>query len=151
MRLSDLEARLQKHSIEPASSCHGKTMLAPAMQLPPHLSQLPIMQLKYIQWGGFPTTVWRTVESFAEADRVSFLCPACYEKNGGKIGTHRVAVDFEGRSTPDEACVHNSEGQPVRWTASGTCIEDLTLSPSIAIIGGCAWHGLVENGATRTC
>jgi hypothetical protein len=67
------------------------------------------------------------------------------------VGTHRIAIDFIGRSTPDDACMHNDQGQPVRWSFQGTCLEDLTLGPSIAIIGGCAWHGFVEQGGIRTC
>lgn len=144
MRLSELEAQFYRHSIEPASAWHGRTEKLPSMQLLIDQTQLPLMEFRYTRWGGFPTTTWCQVESFAEADRVMFICPVegCY---------HRVAVDFVGRRTPDSDCVHNSEGNPVRWTASGTCIEDLTLSPSIAIIGGCAWHGFVENGGIRTC
>jgi hypothetical protein len=134
MRLTDLEAVFRKHSIEPADESHGRT-------LPDGT----------IQWGGFPTTVFRAVESIHDADRVSFLCPKCFVDNGGKIGTHRIAIDFEGRGTPDEACVHNDSGQPVRWSFTGTCLEDLELRPSIQVIGGCNWHGYVDRDGIRTC
>lgn len=98
------------------------------------------------QWGGFPAHTFSTVRKFRNADRVSFLCPMCFAANGGPKGTHRIAIDFEGRGTPDEACMHNSDGQPVRWNASGTSLADLTLAPSIQIIGGCNWHGYIRQG-----
>lgn len=134
MRLNELEPRFQKHGIEPASKCHGRTL-----------------EDGTIQWGGFPVTTWRTVANIAEADRVSFLCPKCYGENSGKVGTHRIAIDFIGRATPDVDCVHNDEGKPVRWSFQGTSLEDLTLGPSILILHGCAWHGFVEEGGVRTC
>lgn len=129
MRLLDLEPRFYRHSIEPAGPGHGRT-------LPDGT----------IQWGGFPTTVFRVVENLADADRVQFLCPLCFQRNGGKIGTHRIAIDLEGRGTPDEACCHNDQGQPVRWSFSGSCLADLTLAPSILILHGCQWHGFVQQG-----
>jgi hypothetical protein len=151
MRLIDLEPCFRKHSIEPADECHGRTETLPSMQLLIDRTQLPLMEFKYIRWGGFPTTVFRVVSDISQADRVSFLCPKCFTDNGGKIGTHRIAIDFIGRGTPDEACVHNDQGQPVRWSFSGTCLEDLALTPSIQIIGGCNWHGYVDADGIRTC
>jgi hypothetical protein len=134
MRLSDLKPRFYKHSVEPAGKGHGRP-------LPDGT----------IQWGGFPVDTFSVVENIADADRVSFLCPKCFSDNGGEVGTHRIAVDFIGRGTPDDACMHNDQGQPVRWSFQGSSLEDLTLGPSIAIIGGCAWHGFVEQGGIRTC
>lgn len=32
------------------------------------------------------------------------------------------------------------------WECTGSTFEDLTLSPSIQRVGGCAWHGWVKNG-----
>jgi hypothetical protein len=86
------------------------------------------------------------VNTLAEADSVMFLCPACFAKNSGPIGTHGIRVDFEGRSVPDEYCIRNSEGNPVRWNATGTSIGDLSLTPSILLLHDCAWHGFVTNG-----
>lgn len=91
------------------------------------------------------------VNSVAEADSVMFLCPACFIANGGNVGTHSIRVDFRGKAVPDDVCIHNSDGTPVRWDASGTTIEDLTLGPSILLLSGCAWHGFVEQGGIRTC
>jgi hypothetical protein len=115
MRLSDLKPRFYKHSVEPAGKGHGRP-------LPDGT----------IQWGGFPVDTFSVVENIADADRVSFLCPKCFSDNGGKVGTHRVAIDFIGRGTPDDARMHNDHGQPVRWSFQGSSLEDLTLGPSIA-------------------
>ena len=92
---------------------------------------------------------FHNVETVAEADHVMFLCPACFTKNGGSVGTHSVMVTFEGRSVPDEAGTRDSEGKPSRWAASGSTINDLVLTPSILLDAkrkadeGCHWHGFV--------
>lgn len=86
----------------------------------------------------------------AEADQISFLCPACFAKNGGAKGTHGVFVSFAGRNVPNEAGSRDSTGKPSRWTiVSGTGLDDLCLSPSILLGAGqkpevgCHWHGFV--------
>ncbi len=89
---------------------------------------------------------FQRVKKRRNADRVMFLCPACFIANKGPVGTHSIAIDFIGGKTPDADCVHNDKGQPVRWTASDDPLERLTLSPSILIISGCAWHGWVRGG-----
>jgi len=101
-------------------------------------------------WG--PNSIryeFHNVETVAEADHVMFLCPSCFEKNSGEVGTHSVMVTFEGRSVPDEAGTRDSEGKPSRWAASGSTINDLVLTPSILLDAkrkadeGCHWHGFV--------
>jgi hypothetical protein len=81
--------------------------------------------------------------TLGEAQGIWFLCPGCFAKNGGPVGTHMTMVSFAGRSVPEDQGSKNREGQPSRWTASGTGYMDLTLSPSIDT--GC-WHGWVKNG-----
>lgn len=89
------------------------------------------------------------VESIAEADHISFLCPLCFEKNGGSVRTHSVFVSFAGRSFSDEAGSRDSDGNPSRWSVSGTSLDDLVLTPSILLDAkhpadqGCHWHGFV--------
>jgi hypothetical protein len=89
------------------------------------------------------------VANVAEADHVSFLCPACFAKNGGAKGTHGVHVSFAGRNTPDDASSKDHSGKPSRWNASGSSIDDLVLTPSILLDAGraadqgCHWHGFV--------
>lgn len=88
----------------------------------------------------------RLGDAKGDADGVMFLCPKCFAENGGEVGTHSILIWFQGsRST-----------FPVRWEARGSSIDDLTLSPSIALnenmkdVPGeppiCRWHGHVTNG-----
>ncbi len=88
------------------------------------------------------------VETVAEADGVMFLCPSCYDRNSGDVGTHSILVWIAGREIPA------SETPLPRWDASGTALADLTLRPSInlhpdanrhpnACLG---WHGWVRAG-----
>jgi hypothetical protein len=88
---------------------------------------------------------WQHVATLAEADGIVFLCPKCFAANGGNVGTHSVICWFVGK-VPDDA----TPG-PGRWTPSGTGLDDLSFiggsrSPSVALIGGCNWHGFVRDG-----
>jgi len=101
-------------------------------------------------WGPRPYRYeFLDVGTVAEADQIMFLCPACFAKNGGAVGTHSVMVTFAGRGVPDEAGSVDSDGKPSRWTASGTSLDDLVLTPSILLDAkrkpgeGCHWHGFV--------
>lgn len=94
--------------------------------------------------------VFVDVATLAEADHLMFLCPLCFGKNGGAIGTHSVMVTFAGRVVPDDAGSRSADGKPTRWTVvSGSSIDDLVLSPSILLNSssppeqGCHWHGFV--------
>lgn len=84
------------------------------------------------------------VETLSEADMIEFLCPLCFQKNGGPVGTHVVICHFTGR-VPDDA-----KPGPGRWNPAGTGLDDLTfVGPgltSVQLIGGCGWHGHVNNG-----
>ena len=83
------------------------------------------------------------VDTLAEAQGIWFLCPACYVKNGGPVGTHMVQVGFEGRGLLPHQASQSRNGGPSRWGVSGSSYADLTLSPSI----DCScWHGHVKNG-----
>lgn len=93
------------------------------------------------------------VDSVAEADGIMFLCPACFAKNGGAVGTHSVLVSFEGRNVPDGAGSRGDGGKPTRWAVSSSSLDDLVLTPSILLGSsqpvdqGCHWHGFVgSNG-----
>lgn len=90
------------------------------------------------------------VDTIAEAQGVMFLCPLCFAKNGGKVGTHRVLCWSRSRGVPDDV-----EPKPGRWTLEGTGYADLTLNGdaaggggarSVLLTSGCAWHGFVTNG-----
>jgi hypothetical protein len=89
------------------------------------------------------------VEAIRDADGVRFLCPKCFSKNGGPVGTHLVICWFVGRVPID------LDPKPGRWHPFGHSIEDLTFigpgNVSVAIQGACCWHGFVRDGeATLT-
>lgn len=90
------------------------------------------------EYHGHPATL-------AEAQGVLFLCPKCFAKNSGSVGTHSVICWFRDRGIPDDA-----EPSPGRWMPSGTGFHDLTLTPSVDLTErGKApdeWHGFVTNG-----
>lgn len=78
------------------------------------------------------------------ADGIWFLCPKCFAENNGPRGTHMVGCYFVGR-VPDWL-----DPSPGRWNPSGKSYDDLTFVPSgaisVALTGGCMWHGFVANG-----
>jgi len=78
--------------------------------------------------------------SVTDAQGVLFLCPVCFVKNGGPIGTESVLCWFRDRGVPDAALPG-----PGRWQASGTSFADLTLSPSVNVDHE-HWHGWIKNG-----
>lgn len=81
------------------------------------------------------STGFRDVDSLAEAQGVTFLCP-CGEG-------HSVGVWFRDRGVPDDA----TPG-PGRWVVdpSSHDLATLTLTPSIALR---CWHGFVTRGEAR--
>lgn len=88
------------------------------------------------------------VDSLAEADGICFLCPLCFSKNNGPVGTHSVICWFVGH-VPDDL-----DPKPGRWTPAGSGIDDLTFVPgnppravSVLLTGnGCGWHGFIRGG-----
>lgn len=81
-----------------------------------------------------------------DAQGIVFLCPLCFERNGGPMGTHSIAVTFEGRGAADNQGSTGTDGKPTRWSVEGLGFDDLTLKPSIQVVGGCGWHGFVKDG-----
>jgi hypothetical protein len=110
------------------------------------LKDLEAQFAKYIHpdAGEHPRGGSRYVDSLSEADGIWFLCPKCFAKNNGRIGTHMVCCWFVGK-VPDEAVPG-----PGRWNPSGTGYADLTFvgpgACSVQLIGGCGWHGCVRSG-----
>lgn len=86
---------------------------------------------------------YRRDAKFEEADGICFLCPKCFVENGkSDIGVHSV-ICWKPHVPQTTFPV------PGRWNFQGTGIADLTLvagSSSIALQGGCAWHGFIRNG-----
>jgi uncharacterized protein DUF6527 len=93
-----------------------------------------------------PVRYRHPVETLAEAQGIFFLCPVCFTKNKGPVGTHLCEVTFSGREVKDEDGVHGVDGKPTRWNVTGTGFIDLSTTPSILLIGGCGWHGYITNG-----
>ena len=87
--------------------------------------------------------VWDHNEiDLASSDGVMFLCPVCFEKNGGPVGTHSV-VCWRPHVSQDHTPI------PGRWQFEGSGIHDLTLvagSSSVLLTGGCNAHFYVRNG-----
>ena len=78
--------------------------------------------------------------SLTQAQGVMFLCPVCFVKNGGPVGTESVLCYFRDRGVPDDAVPG-----PGRWNVTGTGFDNLTLSPSVNVDKG-HWHGFIRNG-----
>lgn len=91
-----------------------------------------------------PGKLYQQVDDLEAAQGIRFLCPACFEANGGPVGTHVVLCWFRDKGVPTEEVP-----KPGRWAVSGTCFDDLSLSPSVLITSGCRWHGFVRNGAIQ--
>lgn len=86
----------------------------------------------------------RVVDALTDADGVIFLCPKCYAANGGSVGTYSI-ICWKPGVAPEHL------PGPARWPMTGASLADLTLSPSVLIIGGCAAHFFVRGGAIEMC
>lgn len=85
------------------------------------------------------------------AQGLMFLCPLCYVKNGGPIGTHSVICWSRTHGVPD-----SEKPGPGRWMWQGKDFSDLTIigdppgnarSIDLSVSpGGCGWHGFITNG-----
>lgn len=88
------------------------------------------------------------VPTLAEATGIMFLCPTCFQKNNGEVGTHSMICWFNGRGVPNT----ESPG-PGRWNSQGTGVEDLTFvgpgATSVLIEGHT--HFLIEHGEVKIC
>lgn len=77
-----------------------------------------------------------------EAQGIQFVCPACFKTNGNtEVGTHSVICWFANQGVPPEL-----EPKPGRWARKGTGYSDLSLGPSVQLVGGCNAHFHVTNG-----
>jgi hypothetical protein len=94
-----------------------------------------------------PAAFFDHVDTLSAAHGVRFVCPKSYASQGGLAGAHSVQVYFAGSPVPSGMGV-NTEGKTVRWSASGTNLDDLSLTPSIHEQDNvCGWHGFVgSNG-----
>lgn len=87
------------------------------------------------------------VDSIEQADGIRFLCPLCYQRNGGPIGVHSVLCwkpSVQKDITPG----------PGRWDMQGSGFNDLTLvagSSSVRLTDGCEAHFFIKNGKIIMC
>jgi hypothetical protein len=90
-----------------------------------------------------PSFFLEHVSALNEAHGIRFICPKSFAAHSGKVGAHSVQVYFAGSPVPADIGV-NQKGDAVRWNASGTSLDDLSLSPSIQEQDSiCGWHGFV--------
>lgn len=94
------------------------------------------------------TVYFHKVDKLEEADGILFLCPVCFQKNNGPVGTHSMICWFTGKVQDD---VHPKPG---RWTPAGT-LETLTfVGPGLTSVeqkGGCNCHFHIDNGEIKFC
>lgn len=90
------------------------------------------------------------VDEIGVAHGISFLCPVCFQKNNGPVGTHSMICWFNGRGVPDSI-----NPGPGRWNPSGTGYNDLTFvgpgATSVLLTGGCNAHFHIVNGQINIC
>lgn len=84
---------------------------------------------------------WTAVEPDRHGQGLVFLCPKCKD--------HYLGVYF---SNPVDGKPPYSRGGQVSiwWERHGDKFETLSITPSIQVIGCCAWHGHVTNGEILT-
>lgn len=88
------------------------------------------------------------VDKVTEADGVTFLCPVCFVKKGGPIGTHSIMCWQPNvpQSIPPT---------PGRWKFVGTGLNDITLvagSSSVFLsTAECKAHFFIRNGEVLIC
>lgn len=86
------------------------------------------------------------VNNIEEAQCVWFQCPKCVREKGTVVGCHFVEVTFADRGVLPGQGIKNKSGEDIRWNISGTNYNDLTVTPSVLIQGGCGWHGFITAG-----
>lgn len=87
------------------------------------------------------------VESFALAHGIRFNNPKYkIQHPENPPSWSPVYIFFAGRVDEVQGICRDTEGNEVRWRASGTGFDDLTLDPSIWVDKPKGWHGFVKNG-----
>ncbi len=98
-----------------------------------------------------PDGGYRTVDSIIGADGIMFLCPVCFIRNKGAVGTHSM-ICWQPH-VPDTVYP-----KPGRWKFHGTDYSNLTLdnsaekkSSSVKIEGSFNSHFHITNGNVDLC
>jgi hypothetical protein len=84
------------------------------------------------------------------AQGLILYCPCAY----GTDKAHGLQIPFSNpRNAPTCPPNHEPWSRSMkthpRWTMSGTGLDDLTLTPSVAVGEPECWHGYIENGVVR--
>lgn len=98
---------------------------------------------------------WYHHDTLEGADGIEFWCPCGYGKpefplEGAR--PHGVIVSFANPRgvppAPADAGSQSRNGGPSRWTLANesTGVDNLTLTPSIAVGRPECWHGYITNG-----
>lgn len=78
------------------------------------------------------------------AHAILFPCPC---------GNHHNLIAFEPTIDTEPTTLSGLSSNGGRWKRTGTTLDDLTLTPSIAIKGGKGvsecWHGFITNGEVK--
>lgn len=108
--------------------------------------RLTDLEPEWLKWES-PSS-FKTVATLEEANGLWFLCPDCFKKNGGKVGTHAIICWSRSRGAPEDA-----RPGPGRWKIDGTSFEDVTFNAdppedrrSIRLTSGCNAHFHITGG-----
>ena len=75
------------------------------------------------------------VTTLSEAQGIRFVCPG---NNGQRQNGYAICLPFRARGAPAD------ENGGIQWDVTGSGMHDLTLSPSVNVVG--VWHGFIRNG-----
>jgi hypothetical protein len=105
---------------------------------------------------------WRHQGDVIEGAQGLFLwCPCGFGRPGfppDGARPHGLIIPFSNpRNAPPVPADHGPFGKDKktrpRWTMSGSCLNDLTLTPSVDVLGGkdmaSCWHGFITNGEVK--
>jgi len=103
------------------------------------------LEASFVKWR-LPDS-FQDVDQLSEADGLRFLCPVCWERNSGPVGTHAILCWFTARVPPD------LRPGPGRWNPQGTGLHDLSFvppgKPSVQLTAGCMAHFHIVNGEIK--
>lgn len=99
-----------------------------------------------------PDLSYHWIDSIDRAQGIFLWCPCGYGKaefplDGGR--PHGILLPFsnpKNAPVPPDDFNRQKDGRTPRWHIFGTCLDNLSLSPSIAIGKPECWHGYITNG-----
>lgn len=106
--------------------------------------RLSELEPKFVRMVEAGTRSWfETVQTLAGAHGVKHLCPVCFLKNDGPQGTHSIITP--NRNAPPAWATAGG------WDMGGTGLEDLTVDPSIQVLGegSCKAHFFIKDGEIK--